>query len=101
MTYIDYHADAIRRRIPLNLLPEGDTSSLFRLYAVLARAKGDRATLEDVHDAWSAWMSDQNPQHRSLKPLRELPTNIRDADRPYLEAIHKVARERRSDPRDK
>lgn len=36
-------------------------------------AKGERVVLEDVHDAWAAWMSEQDQKHQSLKPLCELP----------------------------
>ena len=50
--------------------------------------------LEDVHDAWAAWMSEQNPKHQSLKPLGELPAEIQRADQPYLDAIRAVARDR-------
>ena len=94
MTYVDEVADAIRRAIPSQLLPDGDTAGLFRLYAVLALAKGDRVVIEDVHDAWAAWMSDQNPAHESLKPLRELSCQVQHADRPYLDAIRAVASDR-------
>lgn len=80
--------------MPPNLLPDGDISSLFRMYAVLAMAKGEGVVLEDVHDAWAAWMSGQNPEHQSLKPLRELPAETRRADQPYLDAIRAVARDR-------
>jgi hypothetical protein len=94
LTYIDALGDAIRRVVPPELLPEGDTAPLFRLYAVLALAKGESAVLEDVHDAWAAWMAGQNPKHKSLKPLQELPPATRAADQPYLDAIRAVARER-------
>jgi hypothetical protein len=94
LSYIDELADGIHRAVPPDLLPDGDTAMLFRLYAVLALAKGDRVVLEDVHDAWAAWMSGQNPRHRSLKPLAELPAEIRRSDKPYLDAIRAVARER-------
>lgn len=93
MSYVDDLAVQIRRRIPSQLLPEGETAPLFRLYAVLALAKGDQVALEDVHDAWAAWMSEQNPDHKSLRPLEELSSDIRCADQPYLEAIQAVARE--------
>jgi nucleotide-binding universal stress UspA family protein len=93
LTYVDEIADAIRRAVPRALLPDGDTGALFRIYAVLAMAKGVGVELGDVHDAWSAWMSAQNPDHPSLKPLAELEADVRDADRPYLEAIRSVARE--------
>ncbi len=66
-------AEASRRRIPPPLVPDGDTTALFRFYAVLAMAKGDQVVVEDVHDASAARMSDQDPNHKSLKPLQELP----------------------------
>lgn len=37
-------------------LPDEDTSSLFRIYAVSLLAKGEEVTREDVHNAWIAWM---------------------------------------------
>jgi hypothetical protein len=94
LSYVDDLADAIRREIPPQLLPEGDTASLFRMYAVLAMAKGEQVVLEDVHDAWAAWMSGEDPQHKSLKPLPELPAEVQRADVPYLDAIRTVARGR-------
>jgi hypothetical protein len=51
LTCVDKLAQAIRRMIPPRLLRDGDTTMVFRIYAVLAMAKGDRAVLEDVHDA--------------------------------------------------
>lgn len=94
MSYLDEPAEAIRRAVAPNLLPDGDASMLFRLYAVLAMAKGEDVALEDVHDAWAAWMTDRDPDHRSLKPLAELPPDVRRSDEPYLDAIRVVARER-------
>jgi len=94
LTYVDVLAEAIRRAVPPQALPDGDNAPLFRLYAVLAMAKGETVALEDVHDAWAAWMSEQNPNHQSLKPLADLPPEIQNADRPYLDAIRGVARER-------
>jgi hypothetical protein len=94
LSYLDAVADAIRREVPPGLLPDGDTSALFRLYAVLAMAKGEDVALEDVHDAWAAWMTVRDPSHRALKPLAELPADVRRSDEPYLDAIRVVARER-------
>jgi hypothetical protein len=94
LTYVDEIAEEIQRAVPARLVPDGDTAGLFRLYALLALAKGAGVELEDVHYAWSAWMSAQDPDHRSLKPLGELRPEVRDADRPFLEAIRRVARER-------
>lgn len=96
MNYVDDLAEAIRRMVPPELLPKGETDRLFRTYAVLAMAKGEAVELEDVHDAWAAWMSDQDPAHESLKPLHELPPGVHRADEPYLEAIRAVMRSRRS-----
>lgn len=91
---MDEIASAIRGRIAPALVPDGETGSLFRIYAVLALAKGERVVLEDVHDAWAAWMSGQDPEHRSVKPLTELAPEVQEADRPYLDAIRAVARAR-------
>jgi hypothetical protein len=94
LSYIDELAQAIRRRIPSRLVPEGDTEALFRLYAVLAMAVGEHAALEDVHNAWAAWMTERNPQHESLKPLHELSAEVQSLDQPYLDAIRAAARDR-------
>lgn len=94
MSYLDELAEAIRSEIRPELLPGGDTAALFRIYAVLAFAKGDRVVLEDVHDAWVAWMSERDPRHRSLRPLKELSTEVQQADEPYLGAIWAVVHDR-------
>jgi hypothetical protein len=98
LNYVDDLAAAIRREVPSHLLPSGDTSVLFRIYAVLALAKGEDVDLADVHDAWAAWMSGRDPGHRSLIPFAELPTAVQSGDQPYLEAIRAVARERGRGP---
>jgi hypothetical protein len=94
LSYVDEVAQAIRARVASGSLPDADTAALFRLYAVLAFAKGQAVTLEDVHDAWAAWMSGRDPQHPSLKPFDELSAEVQGADAPYRDAIHAVARER-------
>lgn len=94
MSYIDEVAEEIRRSVPPDLIPDRDTTALFRLYAVLALAKGEVVALEDVHDAWSAWMSAEDPEHPSLRPFEELSSDVRSADQPYLGAIREVARDR-------
>jgi hypothetical protein len=94
LSYVDELAEAIRRNVAPDLIPEGDTTALFRLYAVLAMAKGENVVLADVHDAWAAWMSEHNPEHPSLKPVEKLSADVRSADRPYLESIRLVARDR-------
>lgn len=92
MNYIDALAAEIRDRVPARLVPDGDTETLFRLYAVLLRSKGEAVSLEDVHDAWSAWMSATDPNHAALRPYPELSQETQAADQPYLDAIRAVAR---------
>jgi len=94
LSYIDEIADEIRRQIPAELIPEGDVAPLFRIYALLVLAKGERVVLEDVHDGWAAWMSDQDPSHHALRPLAQLPAEAQRSELPYLDAIRTVARER-------
>ncbi len=91
MTYIDELAEAIRGEINPKALPSGNTAPLFRLYAVLILAKGTNVTAEDVHNAWAAWMSDENPAHESIKPYQQLPSRVQSEDQPFVDAIRKVA----------
>jgi hypothetical protein len=87
LSYVTDLADAIRDEVDPDLLPEGDTASLFRIYAVLALAKGDRVTAEDVHNAWVAWMTASDADHPSIKPFSELSADARRQDEPFAEAI--------------
>lgn len=93
MSYVDELAGEIRSSVTPELVPAGDTGPLFRMYAVLALAKGEGVGVEDVHDAWVAWMSGTDPHHRSLIPFSELSLDVQCADRPYVDAIRAVARE--------
>ncbi len=90
MTYLDDLAAEIERHVAQDLLPNEDTRSLFRLYAVLALAKGRAVDSADVHNAWAAWMQERDPHHRSIKPFHELDTGTRAADEPFLDAIRAV-----------
>ncbi|MFI6850028.1 hypothetical protein OG535_40055 [Kitasatospora sp. NBC_00085] len=92
MTYLDYLADLIRSCLSPAATPPADSDDLFRIYAVLLRAKGEQVTDEDVHDAWSAWMQSADPTHRALLPFQNLPAEIRAFDTPYAEAIRAAAR---------
>jgi len=94
MTYLDDIASELRRAVPASVMPDEDTERLFRTYAVLVQAKGKDTTASDVHDAWSAWMAEIDPRHRSLKPFDELDPETQEGDLPFLEAIHRVARRR-------
>ncbi|MFJ9998376.1 DUF7701 domain-containing protein [Streptomyces werraensis] len=92
MTYLDPLADLIRSCLPPSARPPEGSDDLFRLYAVLLRAKGEGVTDEDVHDAWSAWMQTVDAGHAALVPFEDLPARTRAADAPYAEAIREAAR---------
>jgi hypothetical protein len=91
MSYLDDLAIEIERRVPPERLPDSNTRSLFRLYALLALVKGDAVTLADVHDAWAVWMLDRDPHHRSIKPFSDLDAETQGADEPFADAIREVA----------
>lgn len=94
MMYLDELAEAIRQAVPPNELPDGDTSFLFRVYAVLLLAKGDQVTHADVHNAWVAWMAGRDGNHEALVPFKDLTTNTQAEDSPYVVAIRCVAHSR-------
>lgn len=85
--YLDDIAAEIREHVPEGRMPDGDAEELFRIYAVLLRAKGTDVTRSDVHDAWSAWMAKRNSEHASLVPYENLPEDVRDEDRIFATAI--------------
>lgn len=84
MNYIDAKAVAIAIRLGKHDPDMG----LYRLYALLALTTGKATTLENVHDAWSAWRAATRPDHRSLVPFGLLPVDVQELDRKYMEAIH-------------
>ena len=92
MTYLDTIAMLIRDSLPEGTQPPDASESLFRFYSVLARAKGEAVTAEDVHDTWAAWMQTVNQDHAALVPFDELEPEVREEDIPYLKAIQKAAR---------
>lgn len=94
MTYLEAVAEAIRREVPNEALPDGDISPLFLGYAVLALAKGESVTRADVHNAWVAWMVEKGESHESMVPFADLPPDAQAEDSPFVLAIRKVAVER-------
>jgi hypothetical protein len=92
MTYLDALADEIRGVVAADALPDEDTSSLFRIYAVLLMAKGQEVTRGDVHNAWVAWMLDKGERHESLVPYAELSAETQAEDSPFMVAVRTVAR---------
>ena len=94
MNYLDELANEIERELQPDLIPSGETASLFRLYALLALVKGAEVSAKDVHDAWSVWMTDREPGHPSLRPFSDLDAETRKADEPFVAAIRAVAAQR-------
>jgi hypothetical protein len=74
-------------------MPTPGDAALYRMYAVLSFAKGADTTAQDVHDAWSAWIAESYPEHRSLKPFSELSEETKRMDDLYVDAIHAAAKE--------
>lgn len=91
MTYIDELAAEIEGKVPAELLPEGDTTLLFRLYALLALVKGPAVTAPDIHNAWAIWMQETDPGHHAIRPFDELDAATQAADEPFVAAIKVVA----------
>lgn len=93
MSYIKKLADCIKSFVPKKDLPGEETNSLFLIYAVLALAKGEYVTAEDVHNAWSAWMTAKDENHESIKEFSELSQETKNQDEPYVQAIHRAVKE--------
>lgn len=91
-SYLEEVAALIRSELPKEAAPPLNSDSLFLLYAVLLRAKGERVTSADVHDAWSAWALQVDPEHSSIVPYGDLDRETQRQDEPYVLAIHRAAR---------
>lgn len=87
MTYVEHARALLAARIDV-------PGELLDLYALLLFVRGEAATTEDVHDAWSLWQSRTDPQHRSVRPFAELSDEVQAMDESYAEAIREAARER-------
>ena len=72
---------------------DGSSPELLHAYAGLALVKGRDATLTNVHDVWAAVTAATRPDHRWLVPMADVPPEIQDYDRPYLDAIQLAAKE--------
>jgi hypothetical protein len=93
-SYLSEDAKLIRSELPEDVRPPADSDGLFTLYAVLMRAKGENVTPSDVHDAWAAWISCTEGQHKSLVPFESLSPETQQEDYPYVDAIRRAARRR-------
>lgn len=61
-------------------------AALFRIYALLGRAKGEQVTARDVHDAWAAWALQAKPDHPAIVPFEKLSPETQAKDEPYAAA---------------
>ena len=92
MNYLQLLAEKIKAEVPTGVLPDTpNLNSLFLTYAVLLLAKGANTTKEDVHNAWAAWMLQNDSSHGSIVPFEELSADVQEQDMPFVDAIHKVA----------
>ncbi|WP_425524387.1 DUF7701 domain-containing protein [Clavibacter michiganensis] len=91
VSYIDRIATEVEHQLLVEHRPKKRSRDLYRYYALLVLTLGSTTTLENVHDAWSAWMTAERPSHPSLVPFTELSEEQQQQDRPYMEAIHRVA----------
>lgn len=94
MNYIEDIAREIERQIEPGMRPSNDAQALYRLYSLLVLATGTQTTLENVHDAWSVWMTTVDARHPALVPFNKLSAEKQEEDRPYRDAIRRVAESR-------
>lgn len=97
MMIVDNYAHAMINQVCEEL--PGIDPDLACLYALLALAKGNETSLEDVHDAWSIWTTAirGRSDHKALVPFDELPVEIQELDRKYMNGIHYAAASRTHD----
>jgi hypothetical protein len=85
VNYIDEIVATLDAKIP------GNDPALLRLYALLVLTTGAATTLENVHDAWSAWRTVTKPDHKSLIPFAGLSLDVQEYDRKYMDVIRQVS----------
>lgn len=90
--YITEIADQIRDQIDPGKLPDEGLDQLFASYALLALSRGGDVSNEDVHDAWSVWATQFDPENESLVPYEDLSSAVQDEDTIFRDAIRKIAR---------
>lgn len=89
-SYLDEISTEIRRTAEPEAVENEEDLLLYRVYAVLLLAKGEKVSAEDVHNAWAVWACEHEPNSKSLIPFQELSPSAQSKDSVYVEAIHKV-----------
>jgi len=92
MNYIEQIAHDIRAEVPAAALPEHDVHDLFLLYALVLLIRGDEVDAEDVHNAWTAWMTLRGQRHPSMVPFAQLSAETQAEDAVFVGAIRIVAK---------
>lgn len=94
MMYLDDLAEDIHEAAHGTATIDDEDKPLYRMYAVLALAKGQDVTAEDVHNAWAAFVVAFNPGHPWLIPFYDLEDKIKQLDYRYVDAIRYVMMQR-------
>jgi hypothetical protein len=89
--YIRDIAEKIGAHFDQSQLPDNGLDELLDAYALLALAKGQAVTDEDVHNAWAAWATKFEPDNVALVPFKELSLETQQEDAQFTEAIRNVA----------
>lgn len=90
-SYVDDIARRIRKVSSPEAAKANEDMPLYRIYAVLLLVKGENVTAKDVHDAWSSWASEYQPDNQNIVPFEELSTSTQYKDEPYARVIRSIA----------
>ena len=89
MNYINKIRLALDKELNMS---DSEYEDLLDVYALLVLIVGENCTNEHIHDAWSVWQNNTDPEHRSLIPFNQLTKEVQDLDEPYRQAVIKVAK---------
>jgi hypothetical protein len=94
VSYLSQQADRIRSCTQIDVPIDKVSEPIVLIYAVLLNAKGQATTERDVHDAWVAFAEIQGKDKDGLMvPFDQLSKAAKAKDRPFVEAIQKIALE--------
>jgi len=86
------YIDKVKELLEKELKMKGTSyEDLLDVYTLLVLTVGTTCNNEHIHDAWSVWQNKTEPEHRSLKPFKELTEEVQNLDEVYRDAVIKVA----------
>lgn len=86
------YAEAVRVALDEKLEMSGTPyEGLLDFYGLLVLTVGKDCTQKHIHDAWSLWQNQTQPEHRSLIPFEELSREVQEFDEKYRVAVVEVA----------